>query len=515
MASSPDAPDTAHAPAPVTEPDADEQRRRDLAAPALPRDHEAASMALEEVQQWLQRLQLIREMARPDVGDDGRAVLVERVNEAQTLSHLRARMQKLHPADAAYVLEALPPDDRHEVWALIGAERNAEVLLEVSDAVREGLIGALPNDQLVAVAESMDADDLAEIAQSLPQAVIEEVQSRLTEKEKQQLRQALAADEDSVGAFMDFDTVTVREDVTLEVVFRYLRRFDELPAHTDSVFVIDREGRFRGVLPIGRLLVSEPETTVLDVMARDTLTFEPHDDIYEAAQAFERYDLVSAPVIGPAGNLIGRLVVSEVVDVIREEGEAGLLNKAGLIEDEDLFAGVWRSTRNRWLWIALNLCTAFFASRVIGLFEGTIERVVALAALMPIVAGIAGNSGNQTMAIVIRAIALGQVNASNARRLLRKELGISLLNGLLWGSVAGAFAYLLYMDTPYGPMLGLTMMLAMLLNLVLAAVVAIAVPMGLQRFGRDPALGAPVLLTFSTDSLGFFIFLGLATILFR
>ncbi len=482
--------------------------------PVLPADHEAASIALQEVQQWLQRLELIREMAQSG-GDDDRNRIVERVNEAQLLSHLRARMEKLHPADAAYILEALPRSEREQVWQLIGVERDGKILLEVSDAVREGLIDALDDAELASLAQTLEADELAELADDLPDSVVEQGQAHLTEKEREQLREALKADEDTVGAYLDFDFVTVREDITVVTVFRYLRRFGELPEHTDSLFVVDRDQKLLGVVSVNRLLVSDLDATLDTVMTRDSLTFDPPDSIFEAAQAFERYDLVSAPVVAEDGKLIGRLVVSEIVDVIREEGEADLLNQAGLIEDEDLFAGVWRSARNRWLWLALNLCTAFFASRVIGLFEDTIERVVALAALMPIVAGIAGNSGNQTMTLVIRSIALGQLNSSNFRRLFGKELTVALLNGLVWGTAAGLFAWWLYKDSPHGQTLGLTMMLAMMLNLLLAALVAITVPMFLQRIGRDPAMGSPVLLTFSTDSMGFLIFLGLATILFR
>lgn len=479
----------------------------------LPADHEAASIALQEVQQWLQRLELIREMAHAG-DDDERNRIVERVNEAQLLSHLRMRMAKLHPADAAYILEALPRAERYQVWKQIEPHRDGQVLLEVSDAVRESLIEGLDEQELVSLANRLEADELAELADDLPPHIVEQGKTRLTEREREQLREALKADADTVGAFLDFDLVTVREDVTVVTVFRYLRRFDELPEHTDSVFVVDRDQKLAGVLSVNRLLVSDLEATVDTVMARDSLTFDTADSIFDAAQAFERYDLVSAPVVAEDGKLIGRLAVSEIVDVIREEGEADLLNQAGLIEDEDLFAGIWTSARNRWLWLALNLCTAFFASRVIGLFEGTIERVVALAALMPIVAGIAGNSGNQTMTLVIRSIALGQLNSSNFRRLFGKEITVALLNGLVWGTAAGLFAWWLYRDSPHGQTLGLTMMLAMMLNLLLAAIVALAVPLTLRRLGRDPAMGSPVLLTFSTDSMGFFIFLGLASLMF-
>ena len=250
-------------------------------------------------------------------------------------------------------------------------------------------------------------------------------------------------------------------------------------------------------------------------MRRDLLTLQPLEEASEAAHAFERYDLVSAPVVDPRNRVIGRVTVAEVLDLIREEGESGMLAKAGLREEEDLFSSVWASAKNRWLWLALNLCTAFFASRVISAFEGTIERVAALAALMPIVAGIAGNSGNQTMALIIRSIALGQVTMSNARRLMLKELAIAALNGLVWGGMAGVVAWLLYRDTPHGVLLGLTMTMAMVLNLLVGALIALAVPMALERLGRDPAIGSSVLLTFSTDSMGFLFFLGLATLLFR
>jgi magnesium transporter len=283
---------------------------------------------------------------------------------------------------------------------------------------------------------------------------------------------------------------------------------DELPDHTDQLFVVDRDETTKGVLPINRLIVTDPEVMVASVMNADFISFSPDDKAQKAAQAFERYDLVSAPVVDQRNRLAGRVTVDKVVDFIREESEAELLGKAGLREEEDIFASVWKSAKNRWLWLAVNLCTAFFASRVIGVFEGTIEKLVALATLMPIVAGIAGNSGNQTTTLIIRALALGQVTPENARRMILKELAISLLNGLVWGGVAGLFAWWLY----HSVALGVVMMNAMLLNLLVGALVGILVPMAMQRLGRDPAIGSSVLLTFTTDSMGFFIFLGLATV---
>ena len=506
----------------MAEPDISAPERSPVEPDALvtqsssPSDHEAAAYALADVQDWLDRLALIRDMARQEaVPGAGRDALVERINEAQLLSHLRARVNKLHPADAAYILEALPRDERLVVWDLIEPQADPEILLEVSDAVRETLIRSMDRAELVAAAQRLDADELADIAPDLPRDVVEQVQAGLSPHEREQLRAALSYDEESVGARMDFDLVTVREDVTLEVVLRYLRRFDELPPHTDKIFVVDRDDTLRGVLPVDRLLTSDPDRLVADAMDRQTLTLDTNDDIYEAAKAFERYDLVSAPVIGPRNRLIGRLTVPEVVDVIREEGESGLFGQAGLREDEDLFSGIWSSARNRWMWLALNLCTAFFASRVIDAFEGTIGKVVALAALMPIVAGIAGNSGNQTMTLIVRSLAVGQLNASNTWELVRKELGVGALNGVVWGGIAGTATWWLYSDQPEGVLLGVTMAMAMLINLLMGALVAIAVPLLLERFGRDPAVGSSVLLTFSTDSLGFLIFLGLATVLFR
>jgi magnesium transporter len=283
---------------------------------------------------------------------------------------------------------------------------------------------------------------------------------------------------------------------------------DELPDHTDQLFVVDRDEAIKGVLPINRLIVTDPEVLVASVMNAEFISFSPDDKAQKAAQAFERYDLVSAPVVDQKNRLAGRVTVDAVVDFIRDESEAELLGKAGLREEEDIFASVWKSAKNRWLWLAVNLCTAFFASRVIGVFEGTIEKLVALATLMPIVAGIAGNSGNQTTTLIIRALALGQVTPESARRMILKELAISLLNGLVWGGVAGLFAWWLYGNVA----LGAVMMGSMLLNLLVSALVGILVPMAMQRMGRDPAIGSSVLLTFTTDSMGFFIFLGLATV---
>ena len=280
------------------------------------------------------------------------------------------------------------------------------------------------------------------------------------------------------------------------------------PDHTDQLFVVDRRESLRGALPVNRLLVNDPEVHVRDVMKTDMLVLHDDDEAQEAAQAFERYDLVTAPVTDRRGRLVGRVTVDAVLDFIRERAEAERLNLGGLREEEDIFASVWASARNRWAWLAVNLVTAFVASRVISVFEGTIEKLVALATLMPIVAGIGGNSGNQTITMLVRAIALGQINPANARKLVTKEIAIAVLNGLVWGGIIGLFAMLLYRSLA----LGLVMTAAMTLNLLVAALFGVFIPLLMMKLGRDPAVGSSVLITAITDSGGFFIFLGLATL---
>ncbi|MGY3038949.1 magnesium transporter [Rhodanobacter sp. TND4EL1] len=423
-------------------------------------------------------------------------------------SELRQQLDQLHPADIAFILESLPLDDRLAVWQLIKADRDGEILLEVSDAVRESLIADMDRNEIFAAVEPLDADELADLVDDLPTAMLPELMAGLDAQQREQVQSALSWEDDQLGALMDFEMVTIREDVSLEVVLRYLRRWDELPPQTDKLFVINQENMLTGVLPLHWLLVNSPDKMVSAVMAPDVNTFHPADDAYDVAQAFERYDLVTAPVVDDHGHLIGRITIDAMVDVIREEGESEALNRGGLREEEDIFASVWASLKNRWSWLAINLVTAFIASRVIGLFEGSIERLVALATLMPIVAGIGGNSGNQTITMIVRALALNQITAESAKRLWRKELTVSLVNGLVWGSVIGFVAWLLYDSVS----LGLVMTAAMTLNLLLAAFAGVGIPVLMTKFGRDPALGSSVLITAMTDSGGFFIFLGLATI---
>ena len=433
---------------------------------------------------------------------------VEDPKTQRYLNELINILHDLHPADMATVLESLPQQERVMVWKLSEPDEDGEVLLEVSDAVRETLIESMGQRELLAAIGDLDADELAELAPDLPKEVVHEVLESLDAEERAQVVSALSYEENEVGALMDFEMVSIRADVSCEVVLRYLRRFESLPDHTDKIFVVDDDDVLQGVLPIRSLLVSDPEELVENVMSTDVVRFRPEDDVEEAAAAFERYDLVTAPVVDNNKKLIGRITVDEMLDVIREESEADMLNMAGLKEEEDLFAPVIDSFKNRWMWLVINLCTAFVASRVIGMFEGSIEKIVALAALMPIVAGIGGNSGNQTITMIVRSLAMGQLNLSQSGRLLRKEFGVALLNGIIWGSVMGVVSYLLYGSIG----IGLVMVAAMTLNLVLAATMGVLIPVLMEKFGRDPALGSSVLITAVTDSGGFMIFLGLATI---
>jgi len=467
---------------------------------------ESLQQSLQQVITLLNKHKLVEELVHKQ--DMPKHALVESLVHKQNLAALQKKLDALHPADVAYILEALPLDERLEVWDLVKAERDGEILLEVSDSVRQTLIADMDSDELLAAAEQLDTDELADLAPDLPKDVLQDLFDSLDSRNRERLQSALAYPDDAVGAHMDFDIVTIREDITLEVALRYLRRIGNLPDHTDKLFVVDRDDILRGVLPLKRLLVNDPDSGVAEIMADDAVIFHPEDKTTEAAMAFERYDLVTAPVVDENNKLVGRLTVDTVMDFIREEAESDMLSMAGLREEEDIFSSVWKSVQNRWTWLAVNLVTAFIASRVIGLFEGSIEKIVALAALMPIVAGIGGNSGNQTTTMIVRGFALGQIASHNMKSLLLKELGVSLLNGLVWGSVLGFMAYWLYRNVA----LGLVMTAAMTLNLMLAAVMGVMIPIMMTKSGHDPAVGSSVLITAVTDSGGFFIFLGLATI---
>jgi magnesium transporter len=448
---------------------------------------------------YLERVERLLEARRVEEGSP---------EDAEISRQLRGLIEDAHPADVAFILENLPLEDRLFVWGLVSSDREGEVLLEVSDAVRDTLLADMDSAEIVAATQNLDVDEIADLAPDLSDEVVQDIIEAQDAEDRADLQSALSYPEGTVGSLMDFEVVSIRDDVTCETALRYLRRFDELPSQTDALFVIDRDQQLSGALPLNKLLVTDPDVPISGLYDPEVVSFHPEDDADEAAQAFDRYNLVSAPVVDAQGRVIGRLPVETVLEYVRERQEQQALGKVGLREEEDIFASVWASAKNRGPWLALNLCTAFIASRVVGLFEGSIAQLAALAALMPIVAGIGGNSGNQTTTLIVRALALGQVSAASARRLIGKELGISALNGVVWGGVLGLAAWALYRNVA----LGGVMALAMLLNLTVAALAGIFVPLAMERFGRDPAVGSSVFLTFITDSMGFFIFLGLATV---
>ncbi|WP_437593762.1 magnesium transporter [Sorangium sp. So ce1000] len=432
--------------------------------------------------------------------------LVEALVHRQNLALLQRKLRDLHPADLAHIIEVLPQADRLVVWAELEPYHAAQVLLESSRSVRDWLVAETERPRLVALLGQLDPDDLAYISESVDPEIVAEVYQSLDAREQSLFQSTIAYPDGSVGHLMSPEFVSVRDGRDIGGALEDVRRRGELPPHTETLFVVDARNVLRGALSLKDLLLRAPSVPVSAAMSTDVVSFTPQERAGDAAKAFERYDLIAAPVVDDRGKLVGRLTVDVMMDFLRRRAQSEALLRAGLAGEEDYFAPAWTSAKNRWLWLFVNLLTAFLASRVIGLFESTIRDLVALAALMPIVASIGGNTGNQTVALVIRGLALDRLTRANTGHLLKKELFIGLMNGAVWGTVVGLAATALYGSVP----LGLVMAAAILLNLVVAAMVGCAVPLVLQRMGRDPAQGSSVLLTFTTDSMGFFIFLGLA-----
>ncbi len=425
-----------------------------------------------------------------------------------TAEQIRRLIADLHPAEIADLVESLPPGKRELIWKLVNQKERGEVLLEVNDEVRSGLIGEMETHQLIAATEGLNTDDLADLVQSLPGAVIHELLQSMDKQNRQRLEAVLSYPEDTAGGLMDLDSITVRANVTLDVVLRYLRLRGEIPDLTDSLIVVNRLDRFQGLLPLTTLLTSNPELSVAEVMDQTTEGIPATLPDVDVARLFQDRNLVSAPVINDEGKLVGRITIDDVVDVIRDEADHSLMSMAGLDEESDIFAPVITSAKRRALWLGVNLATALIASWVIGLFENTIEKVVALAVLMPIVASMGGIAGSQTLTIMIRGLALGQVGSSNARSLMHKEIMVSLMNGLIWSVVVALVAMAWFHDTS----IGLVIAAALIINLLCAALAGVTIPLFLKRVGIDPALAGTVLLTTVTDVVGFMAFLGLGAI---
>ncbi len=449
-------------------------------------------MAIEATDQRAPRLKLLRDAL-----------------ESGTLRRVQRMINSLHPAEIADLLESLPPAEREVVWELVDTQSDGDVLVQLNEEVRAKLLGDMDFDELVAAAGGMDLDDLADLVPDLPEAVSQQVIQSMDHQDRERLRSVMAYGEDTAGGLMDPDIVTVRPDVTLEVVLRYLRIRGELPDGSDALFVVNRFDRYLGYLYLTSLLTADPGKTVAELMDSGVEGIPAATGANEVANLFEIRDLVTAPVVDPDGRLVGRITIDDVVDVIREEAEHSILSMAGLAEDEDMFAPVVTSSRRRAIWLGVNLATAFIASSVVGLFQATIDQVVALAVLMPIVASMGGIAGSQTLTLIVRGLALGQVQSSNARWLMFRELAVGALNGIGWALVVAAATVLWFGSWTLGGIIAL----ALIINLVVAALSGVVIPLLLRRMSIDPALAGSVMLTTITDVVGFMVFLGLGALL--
>ena len=411
--------------------------------------------------------------------------------------------------DVARLLESSPPKERRLLWDLIEQKNEGEILQYLSEDISVQFLKEMDTEQLVAVTEQLESDDLADILQNLPETVVAEVLASMTAQDRSRVESLLSYPEDSAGGLMNTDTITVRPNITIDIAFRFLSRHASLPDMTDSLLVVSRSDRFLGTLPLTKLLVADPDASVREIMETETTVIEADAPASEVAQLFEKMDLVSAPVIDEAsGKLLGRITIDDVVDVIRDEAEHSMLSMAGLDDDEDTFAPIMQTSKRRAVWLGINLITAFIASYVIGLFQNTIDQVVALAILMPIVASMGGIAGSQVLTLVIRGIALGHIGAANTRWLLNREIVVGFLNGILWAIVVGALTAYWFDNIEIAYIIAG----ALIINLLFAALVGTLLPITLKRLGIDPALAGNVILTTVTDVVGFLSFLGLATI---
>ncbi len=439
---------------------------------------------------------------------ESRLELLTQALDSGAAGQIRNLLANLHPAEIAELLESFPHGPREILWELVHPDDQGESLVHVNDEVRAGLINEMETHDLVAATDGLDADDLADLLKDLPGAVIQEVLRSMDKQNRERLVAVLHFPEDSAGGIMNVDTVTVRADVSIDVILRYLRLQKEIPSTTDTLFVVDRAGHYKGLLPLTTLLTSDPEIQVAAVMDSEIQPISATMPDDEVARLFENHDLISAPVVDEAGKLLGRITIDDVVDVIREDADHSLLSMAGLDEEDDTFAPILISAQRRSLWLGINLFTAFLASWVIGLFQATLEQVVALAVLMPIVASMGGIAGSQTLIIVIRGLALGKVGKTNARWLMYKELAVTVLNGLGWSVVVAVIATLWFEDAAIGVIIAV----ALVINLVCAAGSGLSIPFILKRMNIDPAHAGTVLLTTVTDVVGFMVFLGMGTI---
>lgn len=431
--------------------------------------------------------------------------------EVGELQQLRFMLNKgLKPVEVAHLLEKTPPRERQILWNLLNQELEGEVLQYLGDDAQTEILSRMEASEVLAITESLETDDMADILQQLPERVMKELLQIMDQQNRERVEEVLAYPEDTAGGLMNTDTVTIRPDINVETVLRYLRRHKDIPEMTDTLFVVSRKDSYIGVLPLTRLLTADPGVLVREIMQTDVEPIPADMPDESVARLFEQLDLISAPVVNEEGRLLGRITIDDVVDVIREDADHSLMSMAGLDDDEDTFAPIMKTTRRRAVWLGINLITSFAASAVIGLFEATIDKVVALAVLMPIVASMGGIAGSQTLTLVIRGQALGHIERSNIGWLFNRELVVGLLNGMLWALVVAVVAVLWFQDMT----VGIVIAMALVINLIAGAMAGTLLPTILKSMGIDPALAGGVLLTTITDVVGFFAFLGLATLFF-
>ncbi len=428
----------------------------------------------------------------------------------QQQQRLKQKLTHLHTADIAHILEGLSLNDRLDVWQQIPAEQHGKILLALSQPVREAMLEQMPLEDMVTAAKqlpSAEIADLANLAQNLPEQAVEHILQSLTQEQRQQLEAALSYPDGTVGSLMDFSMLTAGPDDTVKDVLAYYRKLGDLPEHSHHIYVVDASHSLLGELPLQRLITLDVNKTISEVLIPNMVKFRSGDSAEQATFAFNRYGLTSAPVVDVNNQLIGRICIDDIVEFMNETAEQQMFSQVGFMTGEDRFAGIWSNAKNRWLWLAINLVGAFIATRVIVMFEDKIVELVVLATLMPIVASLAGNVGNQACTLIIRSLALGQITDDNLRQFYLKEIGISLINGIMIGGVMG-----LIVGNFYGFGIGAIMAIAILFNFCITSMIAVSIPVIRQRFNGDPAMGSHVMVTFVADSFGFFIFLGMATL---
>ncbi|MEO1879931.1 MAG: magnesium transporter [Methylococcales bacterium] len=449
-------------------------------------------------------------MSRPTENSEQKDLLNHAIALLKQGSHVEIRnlIHSLYPAETAHILESLDLPQRKLVWSVIPPNVMGEILIRVHTEVGQGLLKITDRKDLIKATENLESDDMADLLHVLPEPLLSEVMESMGVHERNRLESTLAYDDHTAGGLMSLDVLTIRADVTLDVVIRFLRKRMMMPSSTDSLIVVDRADRVQGVLPLSSLLIHNPATKVSTVMNAKVQGIPYQMSATDVAMMFEQRQMLSAPVVRENGRLMGRITIDDVVGIIREEADHTIMSMAGLDEEQDMFAPVLTSAKRRAVWLGVNLITAFLASWVIGLFEATLEEIVALAVLMPIVASMGGIAGSQTLTLVVRGLALRQVSTANASQLLIKEVSVGVVNGVTWATIVAIIASIVFQSTDLGILLGA----ALVINLVCASIAGASIPLMLDRLGIDPALAGGVLLTTVTDCIGFLSFLGLATI---